>query len=256
VHATRTELHRISAHVLGRRRYQVSGHFGLRVGPVGIVTPAYGAEPEVLRIASGWLIREVGSESSTIEINGATLADLAAFAGADLATPFSAGADTPPLGDVDAPIALDGDAYTTVVRWLELGANVLDALRADLAYTAGRDEADGEVEHLVHQLATVQLWPEHFDLGTVVTLASGRKANLGFSTGDGYSEEPYAYVGPWDDARPGDREYWNAPFGASLSRHAAFEREYPQIDCVGFMLRGLAYLSNTQDSVTTTKGAT
>jgi hypothetical protein len=38
--------------------------------------------------------------------------------------------------------------------------------------------------------------------------------NLGGSPGDGFSDEPYLYVGPWTSDRPGDSEFWNAPFGA------------------------------------------
>ena len=42
--------------------------------------------------------------------------------------------------------------------------------------------------------------------------------NLGFSPGDAFSDEPYVYVGPWGAARPGAAGYWNAPFGAVLTR--------------------------------------
>ena len=47
---TRLDLHRLCAHVLGRRRFVVSGHFGLRASPGGLATPAFGPEPETLRI--------------------------------------------------------------------------------------------------------------------------------------------------------------------------------------------------------------
>src|SRR5580693_7738456 len=76
---TRSDLHRLSAHVLGRRRYAVSGHFGLRSGADGIVTPAFGPEPEALRLTSACLIREVGTLSSAMALDGATLAGLARF---------------------------------------------------------------------------------------------------------------------------------------------------------------------------------
>ncbi len=49
---TRDDLHRIAAHVLGRRRWAVSGHFGLRASPGGVATPAFGPEPEVLRLTT------------------------------------------------------------------------------------------------------------------------------------------------------------------------------------------------------------
>jgi hypothetical protein len=54
---------------------------------------------------------------------------------------------------------------------------------------------------------TPVLWPEHFDVGVTVA-----EVNYGLSPGDGYLDEPYAYVGPWT-ARTG--EFFNAPFGAA-----------------------------------------
>ncbi len=42
--------------------------------------------------------------------------------------------------------------------------------------------------------------------------------NLGASPGDGYSDAPYLYIGPWGPERPGDTKFWNAPFGAALTR--------------------------------------
>jgi hypothetical protein len=38
--------------------------------------------------------------------------------------------------------------------------------------------------------------------------------NYGVSPGDGFSEEPYAYVGV--SAPPAGDAFWNAPFGAAL----------------------------------------
>ncbi|HEX2118222.1 MAG TPA: hypothetical protein VHF91_03495, partial [Acidimicrobiales bacterium] len=60
-----------------------------------------------------------------------------------------------------------------------------------------------------------QLWPEHFDLAVTVELEGGAKVNVGFSPGDSFSDQPYAYVGPHDTAGLQD-PYWNAPFGAYL----------------------------------------
>ena len=58
-----------------------------------------------------------------------------------------------------------------------------------------------------------QVWPEHCDRGVTVQLDDARKVNVGFSPGDSFSAEPYAYVGPQDTAGLSD-PYWNAPFGA------------------------------------------
>ena len=65
------------------------------------------------------------------------------------------------------------------------------------------------------------------------------RVNLGFSAGDSFSAEPYAYVGPWDDRRPGDPAYWNAPFGAYVPRSKAGDADA----CAAFVRAGLARLA-------------
>jgi hypothetical protein len=228
--STRDDLHRIAAHVLGRRRAAVSGHFGLRASPRGLATPAFGPEPETLRVAGSILVREVGTRSEMMPMDGATLAELAVFADADLGDAYSAGPDTPPLGAVDEPLRLDLAALQTLYDWFDLGWRVLDAVTADASVVSSR--------------STVQLWPEHFDAGCTVSLraggpVAGSGVNLGFSPGDSFSEEPYAYVGPWGSERPGDREYWNAPFGAFVPR----SRAGGCAGCAGFLRRGLQQLA-------------
>jgi hypothetical protein len=218
---TSDELHRLSAHVLGRRRFEVSGRFGLRSSPGGVATPAFGPEPEVLRTDGMALIREVGSRSTSLSLEGATLAGLAEFAGADLGSEFSAGPATVPLGDVDRPLDLDPGELAGLVAWFELGWRVLDPCVAQLAGTT----------------TTLQLWPEHFDAGTTVDLGPV-SVNLGFSAGDAFADEPYLYVGPWDERRPGDPAYWNAPFGAFATRSQAGEAEA----CEAFLRTGLERL--------------
>jgi hypothetical protein len=214
---TRSELHRVAAHVLGRRRDAVSGHFGLRASPGGIATPAFGPEPETLRLTPAWLVREVGSEARGLALEGATLATLAEFAGADLAADFSVGAGTPAPGPTDEPLSLDATELDALFSWFDLGWRVLDEV---MAGRAG---------------ATIQLWPEHFDVGTALDLGDGVGVNLGFSPGDGFSDEPYLYVGPWGAARPGPADFWNAPFGAALTRSAVHGAD----DCVAFLRAGL-----------------
>jgi len=53
----------------------------------------------------------------------------------------------------------------------------------------------------------IQLWPEHFDLGSTLG-----EINFGFSPGDDAISHPYAYVGPWT---PKEGSFWNQPFGAT-----------------------------------------
>jgi hypothetical protein len=223
---TRSDLHRLSAHVLGRRRYEVSGHFGLRSSADGIVTPAFGPEPEALRLTPACLIREVGTSSSAMALGGATLAALALFAGADLGAEFSAGPGTPTPGPTDEPLGLDPTELVALFSWFGLGWRVIDEVVA---------ERSGDWRQ-----STVQLWPEHLDVGTALEgFGAGGGVNLGFSAGDAFSEEPYAYVGPWGAERPGDDGYWNAPFGALMTRAEVRDAA----GGVAFMRAGLDRLS-------------
>ena len=71
------------------------------------------------------------------------------------------------------------------------------------------------------------LWPEHFDVAIRVD-----EVNYGVSPGDGFSAEPYAYVGV--AAAPAGDAFWNAPFGAAVPL-----RELPGVAAVsGFFTAG------------------
>ncbi len=224
VNHTRDALQRVATHVLARARHAATGRFGLRATPGGFGTPAFGDAVEVLRVSRGSLLRERDGHASSIAIDGATLRALAAFADADLTVPFEAGHDTPPLGDIDAPLRVDVGEAVALAAWWHLGWQAIDAAVADQ-----RDAM------------AIQLWPEHFDAGTSVAVGDddGDRCNLGVSPGDGFSDEPYLYVGPWTDRRPGDESYWNAPFGAVLMRHEVEEGA----DALSFFRRGLDALS-------------
>jgi hypothetical protein len=227
--ATREALHRVAAHVLGRRRWDVSGRFGLRVAPGGMATPMFGTDGECIRIAGTTLVREVGAVASFMPIPGASLRSLAEFVDADIGSAFSSGNETPEIGDPDQPIQLDSQHVETIATWYGTGAVVMDTVTSQLPGSA--------------QPATVQLWPEHFDIGTDVGLANGSRVNLGCSPGDSFVTEPYLYVGPWDPARPGDPSYWNVSFGAALRSSEVLTSADPIQQGVQFMTRGLDALS-------------
>ena len=225
----RQALHRLCAHVLARRRFAVSGRFGLRAGPAGIATPSYGEGPETLRITGPLLVREDGSDSTRMRIDGSSLRALATFAGADVDAPFDCGADTPAIGDPDEPLSLPAPAVAEIAAWLSLAWDVLDAVISRL----------GDEE----RASTIQLWPEHFDAATTLTLPSSVSVNVGFSAGDGYLPEPYVYVGPWEPDRPGDPAFWNAPFGASRPRSQLAESGLDEADsATAFLEAGIALL--------------
>ncbi|HXT42492.1 MAG TPA: hypothetical protein VN748_00015 [Pseudonocardiaceae bacterium] len=203
--ATRETIHRLAAHVLARRRYAVSGKFGLRATPGGIGTPAFGPEHEVLRITTTTLLREQTTATAAtiwLDLSRATLADAATLAGVDVSQTFEVGQDTPPLGDPDTPLGIDPAATQALAEWFRYGWAILDTALA----TAGPQA----------QPSVIQLWPEHFDAAFDLAVRPGRRTTLGASPGDSYCPQPYLYVGPWGTERPGDPSYWNAPFGAVL----------------------------------------
>lgn len=229
---TRSALHLVAVHILARRRAALTGRFGLRPSPGGFGTPMFGAE-EVLRVDGETLVRErrEGTDptanrtvSATIDLPGATLRSLAAFADVDLTTPFSVGRDTPELGDLDAPLAIDSRDVAVMASWFELGAEALDRAIARLGPAADP--------------AVAQIWPEHFDLGLDVAVG-GTRANLGASPGDHLSAAPYLYVGPVTADRSGDAEFWNVPFGALRT----FDEILSIDDADAFIARGLDQLA-------------
>jgi hypothetical protein len=129
---------------------------------------------------------------------------LAEASGVDITRALDVGHDTPDIGDVDAPLALDGFDVDDVVEWYRIVAAALDRVVAAVP-------ASGEA-------SLARLWPEHLDVAIDVAARPGIRVNLGGSPGDTFSAEPYMYVGPWTTDRPGDDGFWNAPFGAARTR--------------------------------------
>ena len=227
--ATRTTLHRLATHVMARRRFEVSGRFGLRASPGGFATPAFGSGPDVIRLAGATLVYETGDTSSWVAVDGSSLRSLAELVGADIDAAFSCGDDTPSPGDPDAALRLDPTEALQLAEWYALGWRVVDRVVSSA--------------HPRHGAATLQIWPEHFDAATTLGLPGGDSVNLGFSPGDGHEPEPYVYVGPWSPSRPGDAAYWNAPFGAVLRRRDLDSGSDPVHACTSFLERGISLLS-------------
>ena len=225
---TRNELQRVATHLLARARFEATGRFGLRVTWDGIATPAFGPDGDVLRIAGGLLVHESQrsgpAASRAIALDGHSLGELAEWVGLNLASTFSAGPATPPVGDTGAPLTVDPDACGVVLGWYRVGAQAVDRLLPDLA-----------------EPSILQLWPEHFDLGIDSATGHGR-VNLGTSPGDDAHPSPYLYVGPWEPDRPGDPAYWNASFGAVLDAAELGQAVKPEVGALAFFRRGLELL--------------
>lgn len=190
--ATRRSLHGIAEVVLAGPQYRTAGRIRLRVTPGGFGTTL---EPD-LRLDGDQLV----AGPRRITLDGATYAGIAREAGVDAGAPEGLYKDGSGV-ELDEKIVLDAEA-----------------LRAALSAFATGEEA-------LRRFAPAELpvlWPEHFDLAITVD-----EINYGVSTGDGYSPEPYAYVGPH---RPRQGPFWTAPFGAAralreLADVAAFFEE-------------------------------
>lgn len=194
---TRVTTQSVLTHIVARARFEATGRFGLRVVVGGVATPTFGETNRVLRMDEDVLVIEDDDHCRALAWTEYSLADLATEVGVDLTLPFSVGHDTPAIANPEQRLGetVELSALRTLCAALATGARALDRLLVDL-----------------HDATRPQLWPEHFDLACAATTASGG-VNVGVSAGDGYHAEPYLYVGPWTDARPGEG-YWNAPFGA------------------------------------------
>ena len=199
--AARKELHRLAAHVLARRRYAVTGRFGLRPSAGGLATPTFG-DGEAIRVTGGVLVVERDGDARAEPLT--TLARAAELVGVDLAEDFSVGKESPPLGEPEAQLGVDAEVTRELGAWWGFGAEVIDELVATAPAVTGAGVA--------------QLWPEHFDHACTVVVGGKVQVNVGASPGDAFEPAPYLFLGPWGPERPGDSGYWNAPFGAVVRR--------------------------------------
>jgi len=236
----RETLRRIGTHVIARAEAEVTGHFALMALPGGFGTPQFGPDRQRVRIAGGSLYAEaiVGSPDGTSTartgvhtVAGASIRELCEAISVDVDVEFEVGGDTPPRGDVDEPLTLDSDTVTVLGDWWALGQRAMD-----MAIASFPDP----------QASVARLWPEHFDVGIDLAVdpvgKPDTRTNLGAAAGDEFHQEPYLYVGPWGDERPGPEGYWNAPFGATLSFGDLDASDNPLAEAAEFFLQGIARL--------------
>lgn len=228
--ATVEELRRIATHVVARARFVATGRFSLRVTAGGFGTPEFGPDQRRVRISGTTLIVESDAEGAATTtskpIEGSALTRLAHTAGVmGLSSPFSVGHDTPPVGSLAKAIHLHAATVDTVCRWYATVGAVLDRVVHAKQNTGSP--------------SLVRLWPEHFDLAVDLQARTGVRVNLGGSPGDAYLGEPYLYVGPWTDVRPGGGTFWNAPFGAARPASALATVD----DAYDFLMEGVGRLA-------------
>lgn len=128
------------------------------------------------------------------------------------------------------PIEVDRAVATAVADWFALGTVALAGL------IEGHPDLDPE---------PIRLWPEHFDVATVLgDEAAGSRANFGASPGDEEHAEPYLYVGPWVE-QPGGG-IWNATAfgGAELGYADLLEAGDQRTAAIEFYVRHLEALGD------------
>lgn len=238
--AQREVLRRLATHVVARAQAEVTGHFALMPLPGGFGTPQFGPDRQRVRLAGGSIFAEHvesnidGSSTARTDVHmvaGSTIRRLGEALGLDVELEFSVGGDTPPIGDLDEMLILDSDTTTVLGDWWALGQRAMD-----IAIASFPDP----------QASVARLWPEHFDVGIDLAVDPTAKpdvrVNLGASAGDGFHAEPYLYVGPWGDERPGPADFWNAPFGAVLSFAQLDASQNPLAEAAEFFLHGISHL--------------
>ena len=232
----RDTLHFLAAHLLAQARQRHDGMFDLVPSTGGFGTPPVGPDRERVRLVGGSMfvervtgetIRDATATTTIAPVAGSSLAELCHQVGFDPHPDFWAGDDTPPFRDPDAPIHLDGHATSILGEWYLLGQRAIDEVVASLPH------ADASVG---------RLWPEHFDYGLDLDAAPGVRCNLGAAGGDSFHAEPYLYVGPHGADRPGDAEYWNAPFGSILGFGEIDAADEPIRTAIEFMMTGILLL--------------
>jgi hypothetical protein len=177
---TRRTLHAVAELVLAGPQYRATGKLRLRIVPGGFATVL---APELRVVGTG----VVGAGGVAVPIDGRTAAAIGAELEVAAGRPEGAYPDGAGVGP-NEPLTLSPEQADVIIGGFARGHDALIAF------------APAE---------TPVLWPEHFDVAIRVD-----DMNFGVSPGDGFIDEPYAYVGV--ARRPAGDAFWNAPFGAAV----------------------------------------
>jgi hypothetical protein len=191
--ATRRSLHGVAELVLAGPQYRATGRLRLGVVAGGFATTAL--TPRLLVDGS----RVAGAEGmAAVVIGGRSPRAIGAEFGVAVGRPAGLYEDGSGV-DPDETLTVDPGQAGVIMGALARGHDALTA------FAAGEPPV---------------LWPEHFDVALRLD-----DINFGVSPGDGFSAEPYAYIGVV--AAPAGDGFWNAPFGAAVPL-----REFPDAPAV------------------------
>lgn len=196
---TRLALHRLGVYVIAPVRHAANGKFGLRWTAGGFGTPFFAddtAANRQIRVEGTELIDQRDDEVRVAPIT--TLQAAADFLGSTVDTGIAAEHDSPEVGNVDAPLAVDEAASRFLGHWYGMAVAALESVRADA----------GSVDP-----SRPQLWPGHFDPAIEVG-DEDHRGSYGASPGDDGIDEPYLYLSIWWPDKIGvdaAESTWNAP---------------------------------------------
>lgn len=227
---------RLATHVLSQARFRHDNLFDLVALPGGLGTPPVGPQRERVRFVGGSMfvervigddVRKLAATTDVVTLAGSSITDLCAAIGFAPDPDFWVGGDTPALGNPSDMITIDSVTTSLLGEWYLLGQRAIEEAVASLPDAAA---------------SVGRLWPEHFDFGIDLDAKPSVRCNLGAAAGDDSNPEPYLYLGPWGDERPGPPEYWTAAFGAVLTFAELNIVEDPLARAIEFFLNGLSYL--------------
>ena len=224
--AARNAFHRLAYAVVAEARRRANSKFGLRFTSRGFGTPFFGNDEQV-RVMGGLVVHQTADDVREIPIT--TLAEVAAALGIEPGTD-AAEHDSPPLGDIDEPLAITTETGIFLGEWFGFSWAVLEELRL----TPGAIDPERP-----------QLWPGHFDPALAIGDPENGRATYGCSPGDHDHDEPYLYVGAWGDVDRDD-PYWNETTfnGASLPFAALADTEDPYTVALDFFRNGYQKLND------------
>jgi hypothetical protein len=183
-------------------------------------TPPLDDEGRVLALVGTDIAQLVGAEV-TRRAALTTVREAAEAVGVEAGFPWTTYPPGTPFRP-DERLSVDPDAAETLAQWFALGDRALSLLATEMG------AAD----------AVPQVYPEHFDVAISVD-----RVNYGASPGDAAIAEPYLHVGPYDGP-PARDAFWNAAFGAFLTRGEVATPE----DALAFFRSGRSRLTRLAGS--------
>jgi len=222
--STRASVHAVAEHVLAAARHAATGRIGLVSSPGGVATPPFpvaGVGERRLEVDGDRIVRLDDGARAAVGLS--TLRAAADLAGIEPGGPASVYHLTTPC-EPDAALVVDPAGSRALGAWFTFAAAALSAL------------VDA-VDRTLDSPSPVQLWPEHFDLATDLG-PDGARANYGASPGDDVVDEPYLYVGPWQEVR--EDPFWDATsFTGATLRYSELRRAADAAErAVSFLRRG------------------